>query len=1146
MKKSLPLLLLALSTALAAQEAPMEVYRGNAIKYSAIVFNFFVDEANNKWVGTADGLYKVHDPTLATRLELAGDEESLLRLPDGNQDIRWNKQSLIAITGDIFDRENYITTGHYDASKKELWLGTSQFGLYRFKVEPELELIEQQTIYNSKLKSDHINTVYIDAAGRQWVGTQDGVLFGEKGRWTLLQRGANIKAIAGKGLEIWLMTDSEVGPLDARQRWTPIELPRFKTEGRLRDITFDDKGSLWIASEIISRYNPESQEFTIFGPAQEYTSQFASCLAADRDNAVWVGTQDKGLYIVDKASALRVTVLADKEISCNGNGKDAALKVEVYGGQEPYSYQWSGGLAGAAPQNLAPGEYQVTVTDAKGKSKATKAIIEDKRIKAVAALQQPESGPGAADGSASVKVEGGTPPYIYGWDNGENAPRAVKLSAGQHNVTVTDQNGCQSVSSLSITQKLAELAANLSLAGEVKCAGGRTAILEVEASGGKEPYDFQWNQPGLAGARVKGLPAGEYSVTVSDAAGNSSVAQFTVSEPVVLTATARAIAPASTGNSDGQARVSAKGGTPGYLYEWDSGEKGENSDDLAAGAHTATVTDANGCTATARVDISENILPLAVAVEQTAEIACFGGKGGALQVQPSGGKGPFQYQWSQAGLSGQSPTGLPAGDYAVTVTDAAGNTQSAQVSIPEPDELKAAATAAAPASTGNADGQASVSASGGKGPYSYRWDNGANGAQATGLAPGGHTATVTDANGCTATARVDISENILPLAVAVEQTAEIACFGGKGGALQVQPSGGKGPFQYQWSQAGLSGQSPTGLPAGDYAVTVTDAAGNTQSAQVSIPEPDELKAAATAAAPASTGNADGQASVSASGGKGPYSYRWDNGANGAQATGLAPGGHTATVTDANGCTATARVDISENILPLAVAVEQTAEIACFGGKGGALQVQPSGGKGPFQYQWSQAGLSGQSPTGLPAGDYAVTVTDAAGNTQSAQVSIPEPDELKAALRRLRPTSTGNADGQASVSASGGKGPYSYRWDNGANGAQATGLVPAAYTYIYHGYGRQWLYCHGSRGYFGKHTAPGRCCGANGGDSLLRRQRRGATGTAQRRQRPLPVPVEPGGAERAIAHGLASRGLRGHGDGCGGQYAVCPGVHPGAG
>ena len=383
---------------------------------------------------------------------------------------------------------------------------------------------------------------------------------------------------------------------------------------------------------------------------------------------------------------------------------------------------------------------------------------------------------------------------------------------------------------------------------------------------------------------------------------------------------------------------------------------------------------------------------------------------------------------------------MPAGDYAVTVTDAAGNTQSAQVSIPEPDELKAAATAAAPASTGNADGQASVSASGGKGPYSYRWDNGANGAQATGLAPGGHTATVTDANGCTATARVDISENILPLAVAVEQTAEIACFGGKGGALQVQPSGGKGPFQYQWSQAGLSGQSPTGLPAGDYAVTVTDVMGTAQSAAFSILQPQVLEAAAEVTAPASTHNSDGQATVSATGGSAPYTYRWDNGEAVANAMALAPGARSVTVTDARGCTATASVEVSENILPLAATIRETAEVRCFGESTAAIEVAVKGGKGPFQFQWSDSKISGESTTGLPAGEYVVTVTDAMGTAQTARITIRQPEALEASIVEKEPAfSDSSNDGKAIAKATGGNGNYTFQWDNGESGAKVEAL-----------------------------------------------------------------------------------------------------------
>ncbi|MCO6489449.1 MAG: OmpA family protein [Phaeodactylibacter sp.] len=915
MKKLLPLLLLAISTALAAQEDPMEVYRGNAIKYNAIVFNFHVDEANNKWAGTADGLYQVHNPTLATRIELAEGEESLLRLPGGNEDIRWKMEDLIAITGDIFDRSNYITAGHYDRSREELWIGTSQFGLYQFKAEPKLELIGQQTIYNSKLKSDHINTIYIDAAGRQWAGTKDGVLFGEKGRWQLLQRGYDIRAVAGKGLQIWLMTEEEVGPLDSRQRWEPIDIPRFKTEGRLRGITFDDKGNLWIASEVITRYNPETREFTVFGPAQEYTSQFASCLAADRDNAVWVGTQDKGLYIIDKASALRVAALVDREVSCNGNGRDAALKVEVYGGQGPYTYQWSGGLAGPNPQNLAPGEYQLTVTDAKGKSKATRAVIEDRRVEAVATITKKVSAAGAADGSATANVKGGTLPYAFRWDNGETTATAVRLPAGQQSVTVTDQAGCQSVSSLTITQELAELAAGLTLAEEIRCFGGRTATLEVDATGGQEPYSFQWNQPGLAGARVKGLPAGEYSVTITDAAGNSAVAQTSIPQPDALSATATATAPASTGKADGQARVNAQGGVPAYLFEWDNGEKGENSDDLAVGTHTVTVTDANGCSATASVTISEDILPLALAIRQTAEINCFGGKEAALQVQASGGKGPFQYQWDADGLAGEAPTGLAAGQYSVTVTDVTGTTQSASFSVTQPEALKAEAEVTAPASTNNSDGQAVARAAGGTAPYTYRWPNGETAATALALAPGVHTVTATDANGCTATASLEVSENILPLTAAIEQTAQIGCHGGQTAAIQLKVKGGKGPFRYQWNDSRIDGESAAGLPAGQYSVTVEDVLGSTQSARIEIAQPEILTAGIAAKEPAfSDTSNDGKATAEAKGGSGSYTFRWDNGETGPRAEALSLGQHSLTVTDGNGCTATATFEITERIM----------------------------------------------------------------------------------------------------------------------------------------------------------------------------------------------------------------------------------------
>ncbi len=281
----------------------------------------------------------------------------------------------------------------------------------------------------------------------------------------------------------------------------------------------------------------------------------------------------------------------------------------------------------------------------------------------------------------------------------------------------------------------------------------------------------------------------------------------------------------------------------------------------------------------------------------------------------SGGKGPFEYQWSGSGLSGQAPSGLAAGNYAVTVTDAMGTSQSQTVSIAQPEALAIEAEVVAPASTNNSDGKATISVSGGTAPYSYRWDNGEEVPTAQALAPGAHTATVTDARGCTATVVAEVSENILPLKVAIRQEAEVSCFGEQNAAIQVQVQGGKGPFQYRWNDDTISGEGAAGLGAGEYSVTVEDVMGTSQSARISIQEPEALSVAITEKEPAfSDSSNDGKAVAEAAGGNGGYTFQWDNGSTGARVENLALGQHSLTVTDSKGCTATATFETTERIM----------------------------------------------------------------------------------------------------------------------------------------------------------------------------------------------------------------------------------------
>lgn len=1027
----------------------MEVIRCEAVDRSSPVTNIFIDDTEQIWVGNRKGLNRVFAPDNGELVNKPASEWSLLQTHDGNADIRLPLQELIGQMGAdgeaIASKEDRITAAIYDVSKGDLWVGTAQSGLFQFEIEPGLRLVKQHHFGNSKLLSDHINTLFIDRSGRLWIGTEEGACFGRYGKWRLEERYFNIKAFAenSKG-EIWVMGNDLLWQVDARSRWNPIDIEETRAvEGNVADIAFDKEDDLWIASEIVAEYNTETEQARIFGPAQEFTSQDVFSITVDSKNVVWIGTNDKGLYIIQKAATLYVAADVEKYLSCNSDVNDAAVKVLVDGGDAPYSFKWSNGATNQNPNNLGAGEYALTVTDKRGKTGRAKVVIPDPNIRVSVKVDKSLSADGPADGAATVSIEGGQPPYSIVWANGETTTSATKLEAGAQTVKVTDQSGCSATGDFSLEKEVGALSLTISQTKEINCAGETTAALKVENGGGKAPFTFQWNTDGVNGDAPQNLPAGQYEVTLTDAIGQTSTAGFTIKEPDPLLTSLKVNTPASTGNADGKATVTIKGGDGNYTIKWSNGESAIQAVKLAPGNHSVTVTDGKGCSVTGEVNISENILPLSVSISQTKKIECPGTATAALQAEVAGGKPTYTFAWS-GGLQGQSPTDLKTGEYTLTLTDAEGTTTTADFEIKEPKAIEISAKAEAPASTGNADGKASAKAKGGTGDLRFAWSNGASGKSAEGLAPGNYGVTVTDENGCTATASVDISENILPLTVSISAENEVKCAGEKTAILVADVSGGKAAFEYAWSGKtaepfDAEGQKASRLGAGEYAITVTDATGATASASFKLDAPKALEISAKADAPASTGNADGKASAKANGGTGKLSFQWSNGASGTSIEALAPGEYVVTVTDENGCSANASATISENILPLSVSISQTQKIMCAGEATAALRAEPNGGKPDFSYAWS-GGLQGQAPSGLKPGSYSLTVTDAEGTTAIASSQITEPQPLSVELIKNRPaTTTETKNGKAILKASGGTGSFSYKWDNGETSAEVTSL-----------------------------------------------------------------------------------------------------------
>ncbi len=1022
-----------------AQKAGLEVTRSSAIDRTIPVLNVTIDADGRKWASNNKGVFQIKAADFSTPRILKEGERSVLSYRGGNADYVWLDADFKKIAGN----DAVVTAAWYDAASGTLWLGTDQAGLFQLKTNPQLQLVQQYKTVNSKLRSNNITIIFQDKSNRLWVGTDDGLMYGPPGRWKSEFSGYTVQRIREYGTVTYVLADGELSKAPNGDKWSDLDLEKKNLEGQIADFDIDATGKMWLVSGILTRFDLLDGTYTTFSGPEYYTSQYGSNMAIDSDGAVWVGTEDKGLYIVDKASSMTVNFLIEQPISCTGNGKDAELRLKITGGVPPYKIEWSGGLSGENPHNVPSGNYSATVTDSKGKARTVQVPVPDARLRISARQRKALTGPGKSDAVAEVDIEGNASGLQILWDNGEILATATKLSGGEHTVTVTDPKGCTATAKVNITEKVDPLVISISETESIKCAGEKTAAVAVKVTGGKAPFQYKWNNPSLSGEGASGLAAGGYQVTVTDAAGTTAFAAVVVPQPEPFAVIALAQSPATPGGADGKAQAQTTGGVVAKSFTWDNGETTAVATRLSPGQHSVTATNPSGCTATATVRILENIQPLSIVISEKTSIKCFGEKA-SLGVVVSGGKGPFVYKWSNPALTGDQPTGIAGGDYQLTVTDALGVTSIAAISLKQPEKLTLKATLEAPASTGNRDGKALAQPAGGAGNYIFQWTSGESGSAATRLAPGNNGVTVTDANGCTASATVSVSENIQPLSVSISEKTGIKCAGDKTATIAVDVTGGKPPFDYQWNNPTLNGAQLTGQPNGDYLVTVTDAAGNSSTARISVVQPKPLLVNASVQGPASTGNADGKALVQVTGGTGAQTFKWDNGESTAAAVQLAPGQHSVVVTDANGCVATTSVNIFENIQPLAVKLTEKTSIKCAGEKA-ALFAQASGGKAPFKYQWSAPTLSGDQPSDVVAGTYSVTVVDVTGKTISASITVSQPQPIVLTATVQAPASTGNADGKAQAEVGGGTGTVSFKWDNGETTALAVKLAPGRHS-----------------------------------------------------------------------------------------------------
>ncbi len=662
--------------------------------------------------------------------------------------------------------------------------------------------------------------------------------------------------------------------------------------------------------------------------------------------------------------------------SCGESNGSAT--VTAINGQSPYTYLWSTGGTTSTINNLSVGTYYVTVTD-----NGNCVVIDSVDILStngpVVSITKTDATCGMATGSAQANVTGGTPPYSYSWSNGSSGPNIINLLPGQYSVTVTDSNNCTGTQTTTINSTGGP---SVTIIKTDATCGSSNGSATASATGGTQPYMYLWSN-GSTDATINNLPAGTYTVTVTDAENCITTLSIEINNmggpAVIITKT-----DTNCGLSNGTATSSVTGGAQPYTYLWSNGSTTPMITNLPAGSYSLTVTDANNCVTIQSTVIIEMGGPTVMISKTDANC---GISNGTATSSVTGGTQPYTYLWSN-GSTTPMITNLPAGSYSLTVTDAniCVTTQSTVINEMGGPAVMISKT---DANCGESNGSATATASGGTSPYSYLWSTGSTNSTINNLDVGTYTVTVTDAINCSSVNSIEIN-NIGSLTVEITKTDAIC--GGANGSANATPAGGTSPYSYLWS-TGSTSPGITNLAPGQYSVTVTDA-NNCSSIATTTINSDGGPTSTSISESTTCGLENGSVVLTILTGLSPFDYnitgpvsRSGNGIGDPsfQFNTLPPGTYTYIIEDNNGCTTNGQFIVNGSSSLRFNLVQSGFECAQ---QSGTITVTVLNGTGSYTYFLNNGDQNNTGIfTGLSPDNYLVSVIDSKGCEADSTLGI---------------------------------------------------------------------------------------------------------------------------------------------------------------
>lgn len=700
-------------------------------------------------------------------------------------------------------------------------------------------------------------------------------------------------------------------------------------------------------------------------------------------------------------------------VSCFG-GNNGSIQLEISGGTPPYEVIWSrAGDPGFQQEGLsltkAPsGYYYYSVKDAAHCDlwmAAEPVWIQEPQqpLHIEAELVSDPTFYDASDGFIQWNIEGGTPPYsVEYWKNealweinSGGSFTADNLKEGSYVARITDAMGCEIISDEVTLVSPPPLHLEITTILMPSCHESNDGTISVLTAGGTPPYTLSvWNADGMlqavhtvegSQATLKDLPSGVFEIGLNDVTEATGVRfQVVLNAPDPLRFSIASVDVGCFGETTGAIAVVVEGGTPPYVYDWNTGDRTAEIDGLPAGGYLLKVTDAAFCTDWVEVQISQPQAALDMILHTITHNTVFGGSEGSLQVSVAGGRAPYLIRWYRGQEligSGEGISQLTAGIYQAEVTDATGSCSLVKTfEIKQPGPLQISIIQESELFCfGDRDGVLVANASGGVPPYQFSWEK---------------------------------------------------------------------EMEASWIPDTHTSERWDSVAEGRYRVTATDVSGAKAVSEVFTvvsPSPLNITLTESSTPRCALGN-DGFLEIAVSGGTPPYQIFWDHGTSGISAENLSSGRYRVRLADALGCLAEEEFLLEEEVAPLDVSLHVIPPAP--GANSGRIDVFPSGGAPEYQLEWRMEEeevwqLFSESITGLPGGRYEVRVTDARGCDLVQEVALQETDPFVAEVKD--PECFNSCDGSIRLSPLPGYEHLTFQWENGDVTQERTGLCPGTYT-----------------------------------------------------------------------------------------------------